>query len=299
MAKPAHLPFHLLAWGQRYLRLHNCQQFYYTDKQLPFGDIAAGTGNGNGYDNGLGAGSNHADGAKVVRKGKNIYQSRKKNKNDDNKKRWRGRERRLDPSVGQLESPAGASSTRDFAAGDAVVGQRPNMTSSSAGVDGVTHSGTRGMSSGSSGSAISLNQLMLKAMYSIDWNDLSINHHVNYSLVPEDDVYDICRPGSITNSFGGPINVTYVQKNVLSPTFVRRMSLYHALAAKEANEAKGGDRDGGGDVGGGGWGPGWLDAHQQQYVLAAAAVGSWEIGDSSSKGESPQGASVTSVGIST
>jgi hypothetical protein len=28
MAKPAHLPFHLLAWGQYYMYHHNCWQFY-------------------------------------------------------------------------------------------------------------------------------------------------------------------------------------------------------------------------------------------------------------------------------
>jgi hypothetical protein len=28
MAKPAHLPFHLLAWGQQYVRVHNCYPYY-------------------------------------------------------------------------------------------------------------------------------------------------------------------------------------------------------------------------------------------------------------------------------
>ena len=32
MPKPAHLPFHLLAWGQQYVRVHNCYQFYTHDK---------------------------------------------------------------------------------------------------------------------------------------------------------------------------------------------------------------------------------------------------------------------------
>ncbi len=29
MAKPAHLPFHLLTWGQHYVRRHNCQQYFH------------------------------------------------------------------------------------------------------------------------------------------------------------------------------------------------------------------------------------------------------------------------------
>lgn len=33
MAKPAHLPFHLLAWGQYYMYHHNCWPFY--DKSAP------------------------------------------------------------------------------------------------------------------------------------------------------------------------------------------------------------------------------------------------------------------------
>lgn len=34
MPKPAHLPFHLLAWTQQYVRVHNCYQFY-SDKDKP------------------------------------------------------------------------------------------------------------------------------------------------------------------------------------------------------------------------------------------------------------------------
>jgi len=30
MNKPAHLPFHLLTWGQHYIKMHNCHQFYRT-----------------------------------------------------------------------------------------------------------------------------------------------------------------------------------------------------------------------------------------------------------------------------
>jgi hypothetical protein len=36
MAKPSNLPFHLLAWGQQYVRVHNCYQFY--PKPAPVGD---------------------------------------------------------------------------------------------------------------------------------------------------------------------------------------------------------------------------------------------------------------------
>jgi hypothetical protein len=35
MAKPSNLPFHLLAWGQQYVRVHNCYQFY--PKPAPVG----------------------------------------------------------------------------------------------------------------------------------------------------------------------------------------------------------------------------------------------------------------------
>lgn len=31
MNKPAHLPFHLLNWGQHYVKRHNCQQFYFSN----------------------------------------------------------------------------------------------------------------------------------------------------------------------------------------------------------------------------------------------------------------------------
>jgi hypothetical protein len=35
MVKPSNLPFHLLAWGQQYIRVHNCYQFY--PKPTPVG----------------------------------------------------------------------------------------------------------------------------------------------------------------------------------------------------------------------------------------------------------------------
>jgi hypothetical protein len=35
MVKPSNLPFHLLAWGQQYIRVHNCYQFY--PKPAPVG----------------------------------------------------------------------------------------------------------------------------------------------------------------------------------------------------------------------------------------------------------------------
>ena len=31
MAKPANLPFHLLSWGQQYIKIHNCHSFYPLD----------------------------------------------------------------------------------------------------------------------------------------------------------------------------------------------------------------------------------------------------------------------------
>lgn len=33
MAKPSHLPFHMLAWGQQYIYHHNCKSYY--DRSLP------------------------------------------------------------------------------------------------------------------------------------------------------------------------------------------------------------------------------------------------------------------------
>lgn len=33
MAKPSHLPFHMLAWGQQYIYHHNCKLYY--DRSLP------------------------------------------------------------------------------------------------------------------------------------------------------------------------------------------------------------------------------------------------------------------------
>jgi hypothetical protein len=63
MPKPAHLPFHLLAWGQQYVRVHNCYQFYTDKRQLTqtaasAGNNSASTGSANG-----GGSSNNSSGS--------------------------------------------------------------------------------------------------------------------------------------------------------------------------------------------------------------------------------------------
>ena len=42
MAKPANLPFHMLAWGQQYVRVHNCHR-YYSDLPTVVGENAVQT----------------------------------------------------------------------------------------------------------------------------------------------------------------------------------------------------------------------------------------------------------------
>eukprot|EP01032_Pedospumella_encystans_P012089 gene12089-14008_t len=42
MVKPANLPFHMLAWGQQYVRIHNCHK-YYSDLPSVVGENAAQT----------------------------------------------------------------------------------------------------------------------------------------------------------------------------------------------------------------------------------------------------------------
>ena len=39
MKKPSHLPFHLLAWGQRYVKHHNCKQFYTNLSENSIGNL--------------------------------------------------------------------------------------------------------------------------------------------------------------------------------------------------------------------------------------------------------------------
>jgi hypothetical protein len=59
MPKPAHLPFHLLAWGQQYVRVHNCYQFYTGKRQLTetAAVVAAAAVNSTGSASGAGHGT--------------------------------------------------------------------------------------------------------------------------------------------------------------------------------------------------------------------------------------------------
>ncbi|KAJ1421024.1 hypothetical protein B484DRAFT_126176 [Ochromonadaceae sp. CCMP2298] len=56
MPKPAHLPFHLLAWGQRYVQTRNCAAFYNPADQMALGMVAGGGGGGGAAGGGKGVG---------------------------------------------------------------------------------------------------------------------------------------------------------------------------------------------------------------------------------------------------
>ena len=75
MNKPAHLPFHLLAWGQQYVRVHNCYNFY--------ADHTAATGGGGGSSGSIiSASSTVRQG--VIERGKRILQENESNFDSNN-----------------------------------------------------------------------------------------------------------------------------------------------------------------------------------------------------------------------
>lgn len=132
MNKPAHLPFHLLAWGQQYVRVYNCHAFY-MDKTPPnaAGDVSV-------------------------------------------------KPHRL------LTAAASDNSTSSV-----------NVTIAKSEINGTkTTVHTRGGAT----------------QVQIEYFNPNTVRKIDYNRLPKKDVYEICAPGAIIASVGGPVNVVYLKK---------------------------------------------------------------------------------------
>lgn len=158
MAKPAHLPFHLLAWGQQYVRVYNCHAFY-MDK-VP-----------------LNATTKHS--AKHIAKQARLLTS--------------------------------AESTP---VKTAEVGEKKNVN-------------------GTQASAVQARGGATQAQ--IDYFNGNTVRRIDYNRLPQKDVFEICAPGAIIASVGGPVNVVYLKKFDMGRHKVHRSSGVDSAASSASS----------------------------------------------------------------